>query len=89
MIRCCTSLGPPEVWVSDTATLFKNALMAILAEALGVDHRFAVSYSAWITGTVEEYHKEAIRTAKAIPNESIRKTSEWAYWRCCQWYSGL
>lgn len=60
-------------WVRKTATHFKGGLMAFLSEALGMDNLLVVSYSAWITGTVEQYQKEAIRTAKAIRRESIRK----------------
>ena len=35
----------PRVWVSDTATRFKNRVIAQLSDALKVDHRFAVAYT--------------------------------------------
>ena len=38
-------MGVPRVWVSDTATHFKNRVIAQLSDALKVDHRFAVAYS--------------------------------------------
>lgn len=34
LIRWRALLGPPKVWVSDTATRFKNGLMTILGEVL-------------------------------------------------------
>ena len=38
-------MGVPRVWVSDTATYFKNRVIAQLSDALKVDHRFAVAYT--------------------------------------------
>ncbi|CAM9290605.1 unnamed protein product [Sphacelaria rigidula] len=45
LLNWCKTLGVPRGWVSDTATQFKNAILARLREALRVDHQFAVSYS--------------------------------------------
>ena len=77
LIRWSVTFGPPKVWVSDTATHFKNGLIAMLAEALNVDHHFAVAHSAWTNGTVERYNREVIRTAKAILSETGRGAAEW------------
>ena len=45
LLTLCKTLGVPRVWVSDTATNFKNAILTRLREALRVDHQFAVAYS--------------------------------------------
>ena len=41
------------MWVSDTATHFKNRVIAQLSDALKVDHRFAVAYTPWSNGTCD------------------------------------
>lgn len=46
-------IGPPKMWVRDTATHFKNGLMTMLAEVFGMDQQFAVIHSAWTIGTVD------------------------------------
>ncbi|CAM9745453.1 unnamed protein product, partial [Sphacelaria rigidula] len=47
LLNWCEHLGVPRMWVNDTATHFKNAILARLREALHVDHLFAVAYSPW------------------------------------------
>ena len=42
LLTWCKTLGVPRVWVSDTATHFKNAILTCVREALRVDHQFAV-----------------------------------------------
>ena len=37
---CKIIIEVPEVWVSDTASHFKNEMMAALEKSLGVDRRF-------------------------------------------------
>ena len=72
------SLGTPKVWGNDTATHIKNELMAMLAEALGMDHHFGVARSPWTRGTIERYKTEVIRMARTILGETRRKASAWA-----------
>ena len=38
LLTWCKTLGVPRVWVSDTATHFKNAILTRLREPLRVDH---------------------------------------------------
>ena len=57
LLTWCKTLGVPRVWVSDTATRFKNAILTRLREALRVDHQFAVAYSPWSNGTCERMVK--------------------------------
>ena len=47
LLTWCKTLAVPRVWVSDTSTHFKNAILTRLREALRVDHQFAVAYSPW------------------------------------------
>ena len=54
------------MWVSDTATHFKNAILTRLREALRVDHQFAVAYSPWSNGTCERMMKEVVRSLRSI-----------------------
>lgn len=60
----------PNVWVSVTATYFKNEPMNILAEAFGVDCQFVWTYFAGTIGMIEWFNKEIIRTAKAISRKA-------------------
>ena len=63
LLTWCKTLGALRVWVSDTATHFKNAILTRLREALRVDHHFAVSYSPWSNGTCERMVKESVLSA--------------------------
>ena len=66
LLTWCKTLGVPRVWVSDTATHFKNAILTRLREALGVDHQFAVAYSPWSNGTCERMMKEVVHSLRSI-----------------------
>ena len=65
------------MWVSDTATHFKNAILTRLRESLRVDHQFAVSNSPWSNGTYERMVKEVVRSLRSILLEQRRAVSEW------------
>ena len=47
LLNWCKTMGVPRVWVSDTATHFKNRVIAQLSDALNVEHRSAVAYTPW------------------------------------------
>lgn len=49
----------------------------MLAEALNVDHHFALANSAWTNRTVELHNREIFRTQKAILSERGREVAEW------------
>ena len=66
LLTWCKTLEVPRVWVSDTATHFKNAVLTRLREALRVDHQFAVAYSPWPKGTFERMVKEVVRSLRSI-----------------------
>ena len=65
------------MWVSDTATHFKNADLTRLREALRVEHEFAVAYSPWSNGTCERMVKEVVHALRSILLEQRREVSEW------------
>ena len=61
LLNWCKTMGVPRVWVSDTATYFKNRVIAQLSDTLKVDHRFAVAYTPWSDGTCERMVREVVR----------------------------
>ena len=40
LLWCCSVIGVPRVWVSDTAKHIKNSALRLVAEQLGVDAAF-------------------------------------------------
>ena len=62
-------MGVPRVWVSDTATHFKNRVITQLSDALKVDHRFDASYIPWSNGTCERMVREVVGALKSILSE--------------------
>ena len=51
LLRWCTTLGVPEVWMSDTASHFNNRVMKMLEGALRVEHKFAMANAPGSDGT--------------------------------------
>ena len=77
LMAWCKTLGVPEVFVSDTASHFKNHMMAALEKSLGIDRKFAVANSPWSNGTCERMMREVVRTLKAMLQEERRSTRDW------------
>ena len=69
--------GVPEVWVSDSASHFKNQMMAALEKSPGVDRRFSVANSPWSNGTCERMMREVVRTLKSMIHEERRTAQGW------------
>ena len=88
---CKTIVGVPEVWVSDTASHFKNHMMAALEKSVGVDKRFSVANSPWSNVTYERKLREVVRTLKAMIQEERRNTQDWLELvpavQCCLLYT--
>ena len=61
LLRWCKPLGVPEVWVSDTASLFKNRVMKTLEGALRVKHGFAVANLPLSNETCERMMRDVVR----------------------------
>ena len=76
LLTWCKVLGVPDVFVSDTASHFKNHMMAELEKALGVERKFAVANSPWSNGTCERMMREVVRTLKALIQEERRSTRD-------------
>ena len=71
---------------SDTATHFKNRVIARLSDALKVDHRFAVAYTPWCNGTCERMVREVVRALKSILSEQRKQVAEWVdFLPAAQW----
>ena len=68
----------PRVWVSDTATRFKNRVIAQLRDALKVDHRFAVAYTPWSNSTCERMVREVVPALKSSLSQQRKQVAEWA-----------
>ena len=77
LLNWCKTLGVPDVWVSDTASHFKNKTMNALETALGVNRRFTIANSPWSNGTCERMMREVVRTFKAILQEWRKNVHEW------------
>ena len=76
LVAWCKTLGVPEVVVSDTASHFKNHLMAELEKSLGINRKFAAN-SPWSNGTCERMMREVVKTLKAMLQEERRSTRDW------------
>lgn len=64
------------MWVSDTASHFKNGGLLSVADTLRTSHHFAVAGSAWTNGTVGRMMREIIRKFRALLNEA-RRVLDW------------
>ena len=67
------------MWVIDTASHFKNYMMAALEKSFGFDMswRFSVANSPWSNGTCERMMREVLRTMNAMIQEERRNTQDW------------
>ena len=77
LLTWCKIIGVPGVWVSDTASHFKNQMMAASEKSFGVDRRFPVANSPWSNGTCERMMHEVVRTLKAVIHEERRTPQDW------------
>ena len=63
--------------MSDTASHFKNQMMAALEKSPGVDRRFSVANSPWSNGTCERMMRDVVRTLKAMIHKERRTAQGW------------
>ena len=77
LLNWCKTMGVPRVWVSDTATHFKNRVIAQLSIALKVDNRSAVAYTPWSNGTCERMVRDVVRALKSILSAQRKQVAEW------------
>lgn len=53
LLQLCAALGARRVLASDTATHFRNNVMRMMAEVLGIMQWFSAADSGWTNDTVE------------------------------------
>ena len=69
--------GVPRLWHSDTASHFKNRVMARLARDLGVAHKFAVAYAPWSNGTVERLCRSVLAVMRRVCSANGKAYADW------------
>ena len=69
LLRWCKMLGLPEVWVSGTASHFKNRVVKTLKGTLQMELRLTLAYLTWSNGTCERMMREVVRALKAFLQE--------------------
>lgn len=62
-------------WVSDTATHFKNQVLAQLSDALQIERRFAVACTPWSNDAYEGMAREVVRALRSTLSEPCRHVS--------------
>ena len=72
-----TTFVPVLQWFSDQGTHFKNEVMELLANSLGVKHHFSTPYVPWSNGTVESVCKQFLRVMRAFSAEFRIPESDW------------
>ena len=77
LLRWCSMTGVPRVRVSDTAKHFKKRALRLVAEHLGVDHRFSVINTAWTNGTVERMVFEIVKTFRTVASAARTPLKDW------------
>ena len=68
--------GPPNTWMSDNATHFRNRAVSKFVKALGVEHRFSVGNSSLTHGTIERMIHQLIHGETAMLNDGRRPFTE-------------
>ena len=77
LLRWCSVIGVPRVWVTDTAKHFKNHALGLVVEHLGADHRFSVSNTAWTNGTVERMMLRIITMFRVVASATRIPLMDW------------
>ena len=70
-------MGVPRVGVSDTATHFKNRVIAQVSDALKVDHRFLCGLHTVVQWYCERMVRDVVRALKSISSEQRKQVAEW------------
>ena len=76
-LRWYKTLEVPEVWVSNTASHFKNSVIKTLKGALRVEHRFLKANSPWSNGICERMMREVVRALNTILQEGGCDICKW------------
>ncbi|CAM9915354.1 unnamed protein product, partial [Sphacelaria rigidula] len=76
LLTWCKALGPPDGWVSDTASQYKNRVVRVLEKAL-VDRRFVVANSPLSHPELERTMRDIVYTLNVIMSGGRRDVNTW------------
>ena len=77
LLRWCSVIGVPNVWVSDTGNHFKNRALRLMAKLLGADHRFWVANTACTNGKDRRMMLEIMKTFRAVASAARIPLKDW------------
>ncbi len=77
LARWIRTFGAMTHWVSDQGTHFKNQVMAALADAYCIAHKFTVAYSPWVNGTVEAVMRTVQASCRALLTDLKLGPHDW------------
>lgn len=72
--------GVVRYWCSDTASHFKNTVMASLRGLLGADHHFTSPYASWSNGRVERLQHVVLQALQALCCGACLSEDDWPSW---------
>jgi hypothetical protein len=79
LLQWHSGAGLPPLWISDSATHFKNEVIAELARRLKCQQDFITAYSPWINGTVERVNRDILQVLRAMLAEYRLSELDWPY----------
>lgn len=80
LLRWFSLFGIVKYWCSDSATHFKNRVMAALCGLLGGDHHFTAPYASWSNGRVERLQHVVLLGLKALCVSACLSEDDWPSW---------
>ena len=80
LLRWFSLFGIVHYWCSDSATHFKNRVMAALCGLLGADHHFTAPYASWSNGRVERLQHVVLQALKALCVGACLSEDDWPSW---------
>ena len=73
LLNWCKTMGVPRMWVSDTATHFKNRVIAQLSDA----QSFCCGQLPVVQWVLLTHGREVVRALKSIWSEQRKQVAEW------------
>ncbi|GMF27503.1 unnamed protein product [Phytophthora lilii] len=69
--------GMPKILISDTASHFKNELLAELCRCTHTEQNFMVAYCPWINGSIERINRDILQVLRVMILEFKFKQAQW------------
>ncbi|GMF37998.1 unnamed protein product [Phytophthora lilii] len=69
--------GTPKILISDTASHFKNELLAELCRCTHTEQNFMVAYCTWINGSTERINRDILQVLREMILEFKLKQAQW------------